>query len=161
MKRPRIPIAAAIAVCLAWAAVEARHLGREQPQTAWEAAPAPDPAAVESSFADLLRERASGRRENALLGLRERTERGPHRGYAWFLLGELAFEDGAYTAAVGHYRRAVEAEPPVGDRVSAFSSARAIDRRLDSLLQGPWRREHPPEIRDLYYLKRRLAGGCE
>lgn len=149
----------AVLAFLAWAAVEARHVGEGPGRP--ESPRAEDRVAIEAAFGPVLRAQNEGRRDEALLALRERETRGPYRGYAAFLLGELAFEEGAYGPAVARYRNAVELEPSVADRDSAFSSARRISQRLDALARGPWK-EHPPaEMRDLRYLQRRLAGGCE
>lgn len=160
--RRRVVLALTAAACLAWAAVEARHLGRGGRAGADPcAARAPDPAAVESSFAPITEARRAGRTEEALLALRDRTARGPYPGYAWFLLGELAHQEGAFGAAVRDYRAAVEADPSVGDRGAAFGAARAMAERLDRLARHPWAQGDPAELADLHYLKRRLAGGCE
>lgn len=116
---------------------------------------------MESSLARAQSLRAAGDSEGAVLFLRQRIAQGPYSGYAWFLLGELAYEAQAYPTAVTHYRKAVETDPSVGDREGAFASGAVIADRLDTLLAGPWAQDRPPEVRDLYYLKRRLAGGCE
>lgn len=158
---PRTALLLAIALALGWAGVEARHLRLGPPAGYRLPAAEEAPAAVEAGFAALQEARRGGRREEALLGLREQAARGRHPGFASFLLGEMAFEEKAYTAAVGHYRRAVEAEPRVGDHDAPFRSGRIIASRLGFLRQGPWAQSPPPEIRDLYYLQRRLAGGCE
>ena len=44
---------------------------------------------------------------------------------------------------------------------AAFDAGGVIEGRLDALLDGPWKNHRPPEIRDLYFLRRRLGGGCE
>jgi len=150
-----------IAVSLGLAAVEARNLGHGAVASDPCASRPPDPVAVEASFGPILTARDQGRPEEALLLLRERTERGPYPGYAWFLLGEMAFGEGQARAAVRHYRRAVEADPSVGDRQSAFRARRVVTERLAGLRTGPWAQDPPPEIRDLYFLQRRLAGGCQ
>jgi cytochrome c-type biogenesis protein CcmH/NrfG len=160
-QRRRAALIAAIGVSLTWAAVEARHLGRREPAPGPSPLVALDAAEVEAAFSDLAAARDGGRREEVMLGLRDRTTRGPHAGYAWFLLGEMAYDEEAFGAAVRHYRKAVETDPSVADRDAAFSSARVIATRLEAILQGPWSTRRPPDVRDLYYLQRRLAGGCE
>jgi len=116
---------------------------------------------VEASFGPISAARDQGRVEEALLLLRDRTERGPYPGYAWFLLGEIAFQEGQLRTAVSHYRKAVDVDPSVGDRQGAFQARRVVSERLAALRGGAWAQQPPPEIRDLYYLQRRLAGGCE
>lgn len=160
-KRAQAALTLAIAVSVAWAAVEARNLTNGSRGRGAVVGTPSDSAAVEASFAPLRKAWEAGRREESLLGLRDRTARGPYAGYAWFLLGEMAYEEGAYSSAVTQFRTAVETDPSVADRGSAFSSARVIAARLEAIRQGPWREQRPAEIRDLYYLQRRLAGGCE
>lgn len=159
----RFLLALGVASCLAWAGVEARHLagsGLSRGPDPCAARP-PDAAAVEASYAAIRAALGDGREEEALLALRERASRGPYPGYAWFLLGEAAYRQGAAAAAVGHWRRAVEADASVADRGAAFGAGRAIARRLAELREGPWAEDAPREIRDLYFLQRRLAGGCD
>lgn len=157
----RFLLALGTLACLAWAGVEARHLGG-LPQGLDPCAARPsDPGAVEASYAAIRAALAEGRDDEALLALRDWARRGPYPGYAWFLLGEAAYHEGAPAAAVGHWRKAVEADATVADRAAAFGAGRAIARRLAELREGPWAENPPPEIRDLYFLQRRLAGGCE
>lgn len=147
---------------LTWGVVEARTLDwtfLTQPSRGH--APVSDPQVVEQSFAELRSALAAGRTEQALLSLRRRAEHGPYPGFSRFWLGELAFAEGAHGAAVRQYRLAVEADPGVADRNTAFDAGVVIDARLTAILEGPWARQRPPEIRDLYYLRRRLGGGCE
>ena len=160
-KSRRVAFVLAISASVIWAAFEARHLGQSQPMPARVGTTSLEPATVEAGLADAIAARKEGRREEALLRLRDRANRGPHVGHALFLLGEMAYEEGAYAAAVRHYRQAVETDPFVADRDSAFSSARKIRTHLDAILAGPWADSRPVEVRDLYYLQRRLAGGCE
>ncbi len=152
---------AAVALCLGWAAVEARHLD-------WHGLGAPPPVViavdrrqVEESFAPIRTDLDADRTEQALLALRRRAEHGTHPGTAWFLLGEIAAAQGAHVAAVRHYRRAVEQDPAVADRHAPFRSGAVIEARLIALLEGAWATDRPPEVRDLYYLRRRLGGACE
>lgn len=163
MARPgrRALLAPAVLACLVWAGVEARNLGSDARRGDPCAARAPEAAAVEASYAPIRDALGQGRDAEALLSLRDRAARGPYPGYAWFFLGEVAYREGAATAAVGHYRRAVETDPSVADRGAAFGAARTLGQRLEALREGPWAANPPPEIRDLYLLQRRLAGGCE
>lgn len=160
MGLPRSALALAAAVCVAWAAVEARNLGAGPRGTDPCALGAPDPAAVEASFGPVRALLDAGRDEEAVLVLRERAAEGPYPGYARFWLGELAFRHGAYAQAVREYRAALEADPSVGDRGAAFDAGRRIAERLGEIRRGPWAGDPPREIRDLYYLQRLLAGGC-
>lgn len=159
--RTRSLLWGAALIFLGWALVEALHVDWRGLTSARPAATPVAPEQVEESFAEIRKAAADGRSEEALLALRRRTERGPHLGYAWYLLGELAAAQGAYPAAVRHYRRAVELDPTIVDRRAAFHAGATIATRLTGLLEGEWAEHRPPEIRDLYFLRRRLAGGCE
>ncbi len=139
-----------------WAVVEARHLEGREPVRC-----GPSRAEVEARFAAAQRQIASGRTEEALLSLRPEAEKGAYRGYARFWLGEIAFLQGAYPEAVRAYRRAVEEAPDLADPDGPFGARQTLEARLAFLRKGPWARNPPREIRDLYYLQRRLAGGCE
>jgi tetratricopeptide (TPR) repeat protein len=116
---------------------------------------------VTASFQPILAARDAGRAEVALLALRVRAEKGPYPGYAWYFLGQVAQREGAFAAAVVNYRKAVAADPTVADRQSAFGAADALRRDLSDLKRSAWARSGPPELADLRYLERRLAGGCE
>ena len=151
----------AVATCLGWAAVEARHLDWSSLGIPPVVVPAMDRRQVEESFAPIRADIDGDRTEQAVLALRLRIEKGPHPGTAWFLLGEVAAAEGAHAAAVRHYRRAVEQDPAVADRYAPFRSGVVIGARLTALLEGPWAVDRPPEVRDLYYLRRRLGGACE
>ena len=160
MGLPRAALALAAAVCVAWAAVEARNLGAVPAGADPCALAAPDPGAVEASFEPVRALLEAGRSEEAVLALRDRAAKGPYPGYARFWLGEIAFRHGAYAQAVREYRAAVETDPSVGDRGAAFNAGRRISERLEEIRRGPWAGDPPREIRDLYYLQRLLAGGC-
>ena len=151
----------AVAACLGWACVEAPGVSWGGPRRGpWAAGP-PDPAAVVASFQPILAVREAGRSEESLLMLRERAEKGPYPGYAWYFLGEAAQREGALAAAVMSYRKAVAADPTVADRQSAFGTSDALRRSLAELKVSAWARSGPPELAELRYLERRLAGGCE
>ncbi len=156
----RKAVFAALALAFSgWAAVEARHLqGRE---TGRILRCGPSRTEVEARFAPVRKQIESGRMEEALLSLRPMAEKGGYRGYARFWLGEIAFRQGAYAQAVRAYRQAVEQAPDLGDPDGPFGARRVLEARLSFLRKGPWARKPPREIRDLYYLQRRLAGGCE
>ncbi|MDF1553953.1 MAG: hypothetical protein P1P84_12865 [Deferrisomatales bacterium] len=154
-------LVAAVVACLGWAAVEAGHVDWSRLGDPPSVVPPVERRRVEESFAAIRADLGADRTEAAVLALRRRTEHGPYAGTAWFLLGEVAAAQGAYVAAVRHYRRAVEQDPVVADRNGPFGSGDVIEARLTALLDGVWATERPPEVRDLYYLRRRLGGGCE
>lgn len=160
-RRERLLLAGAVTVCLSWAAVEARHVSMPPAQPDPCALRPPDPSSVEASYRPLAERVARHETGEVLLALRDRTTRGPFPGYAWFLLGEVAYEEGQLREAVRHYRKAVEIDPTVADRRGALGAARRLRERVETLRSGPWKEDPPEEVRDLYFLQRRLAGGCE
>jgi Flp pilus assembly protein TadD len=116
---------------------------------------------VTASFQPILAARDAGRAEEALLALRERAEKGPYPGYAWYFLGQAAHREGALAAAVMNFRKAVATDPTVADRQAAFGASDGLRRALEDLKRSSWARSGPPELSELRYLERRLAGGCE
>jgi cytochrome c-type biogenesis protein CcmH/NrfG len=160
-QRFRLFVAVAVVGCLAWAALEARRVTWRVPRDVGCSRAPVDPAAVAESFRPILEAERAGREEEALLALRERAEKGPHPGYAWFLLGEAAYQAGAYEAAVRSYRKAVETDPSVTDRGSALRASWALRGNLEVIQKSAWAGSKPPELADLRYLQRRLMGGCE
>lgn len=157
----KLILSALVALCLGWTIFEARNMKMENSGTNPCATAFIPPPIIEAAFSDILKARDEGRREEALLGLQKRAEKGPHNGFAHFLMGELTYEDGAYSPALQHYRKAVETSPSVTDRISAFNSAKVLAKRLEDLRTGPWAGKSSSELKDLFYLQRRLAGGCE
>ncbi|MBI5017914.1 MAG: hypothetical protein HZB55_20790 [Deltaproteobacteria bacterium] len=160
-QRFRSLFAVAVAGCLTGAVLEARHVSWRVPRGGGCAGVGVDPAAVTESYRPILEAQAAGRPEEALLSLQERTEKGPYPGYAWFLLGEAAFREQSYAAAVHGFRRAVEVDPSVTDRGAALRAPSVLRASLDSIQRSNWASTHPPELADLRYLQRRLLGGCE
>jgi tetratricopeptide (TPR) repeat protein len=116
---------------------------------------------VEESFRAILADKDAGRTAEALLALRERSEKGPHAGAARFLLGEIAYADKAYGPALTHYRKAVESDPSLADRASPFRSASKMQDRLEALSKKGWTASGAGALDDYHFLQRRLAGGCE
>ena len=155
--RAGVALALGAALCFVGAGLEARGLSRRPvpPPTHEEA------AVVEASFRDVGSARGAGRAEEALLALRHRAEKGPYPGYAWFLLGELAWEERVLGTAVRNYRKAVELDAGVTDRTAAFASGRTLGERVRWLARSGWPESRPLELADFRYLQRRLSGGCE
>jgi len=122
---------------------------------------APDPARVEGAYKDVLADLDAGRRDEALIALSRRAEEGPHPGAARFLLGEIAYAEGAYRPALDHYREAVRLEPTLADRGGPFGAKKTIRDHLAALRAGPWAGRNDPAMRELFALERRLAGGCQ
>lgn len=160
-QRFRLLIGAAVAGCLAVAAVEARRVTWRAPRERACVGAQADPAVVAESFRSIREAEEGGREEEALLALRERAEKGPYPGYAWFLLGEAAYRARTYEAAVRSYRKAVEVDPSVTDRGAALHASTVLRGNLEVIQRSTWALAKPPELADLRYLQRRLMGGCE
>jgi hypothetical protein len=143
---------------LGWAGWEARQLEQGTLGVACEAGS--DPAAVEKSFAPIMAKYKAGERENSLLALRQRAAKGPYPGYAYYLLGERAFGEKAWGAAVDNYKAGVKADSSVGDHRGAFESGKVILARLEEIKKGVWAGRSPEELKEVNYLLRRLSGGC-
>jgi tetratricopeptide (TPR) repeat protein len=153
----RFLFGAAVTACLAGAAW---YGAKATPPRAAACAPV-SAMQVEESFRDVLAVRDAGRSTEALLALRERSEKGPHPGAARFLLGEIAYADKAYGPALAHYRKAVETDPSLADRSSPFRAAAKMQDRLDALGKNGWTAPGAGALDDYHFLQRRLAGGCE
>ncbi|PLX41037.1 MAG: hypothetical protein C0608_07255 [Deltaproteobacteria bacterium] len=120
-----------------------------------------DPQEVERSYSLALKALKDGKREETLLFLRKRAEKGPHKGGALYLLGNLAYEEGAYTSAVDNYRMALKADRTLGDAGGPFNAKKTILMNMEALKRGPWRGRNTKELSGVNGLLRALNGGCE
>ena len=93
----------------------------------------------------------------------------PNDAYGLVLLGRLYSQQGQIVKAVRSYRRAVELDPDYVDKTTPLYIGDEI-MKLISGARGKLNREKKlkPEdkqiqaaINDIYYLQRRIAGGCE
>ncbi|GAB4261394.1 hypothetical protein [Deferrisoma sp.] len=161
MDRERWVLVGLAALFAAWAALELPGLGRDARARPDPCAARVEPAAVEASYRDTVARLEAGDDAAAVLELRRRAEAGPHPAWAWFWLGEAAYRRGAWAEAVARYARAVDENPAAADRTGPFRSGAVMAERLQAIRSGPWAQDPPPEVRKLYALQRRLAGGCE
>lgn len=110
-----------------------------------------------------------GRTAEALLKLEELSARYPGEAYGLALKGKMLAESGAQSQAIASYAQAVRLNGEHVDKNSPLSRREEISRLVDSGLTTflPKIKAQPADlslkqtIRDLYYLKSRLAGGCE
>jgi tetratricopeptide (TPR) repeat protein len=156
----------AIAVVLAFVAGAAFYLMQVEPGVLFgaqgqECAPVANPREVEASFSEALQLIDEGRGADALLRLTPRADKGPHRGAALYLLGELAFSEKAYGPALDYYKRALETDRMLTDRNSPFNSAGTMTARIEALRAGPFAGKSTPETKVMNYLLRQLSGGCQ
>jgi tetratricopeptide (TPR) repeat protein len=155
-----LPVAAAL-LCLAGAGWYVSRVDASAARRPDCASSAVSRLEVEKSFAEIQALTDAGKREEAVLALRSRVERGPYPGAALFLLGEITYGEGAYGPAVGYFKKALEADPSLSDRDAPFHAARRMLDRAEALRKGPWADNAAPEAPQMNFLIRRLSGGCE
>ena len=155
-----LPVAAAV-LFLAGAAYYASAVDRSALRRPGCDAAYANRAEVEKSYADVLPLLDGGRRDEAVMALRRRAERGPFEGAAHYLLGEAAYAERAYGASMRAYRKALETEPSLGDRDAPFDAGRTMLARAEALRKGPWAGNAAPEAAHMNFLIRRLSGGCK
>lgn len=122
---------------------------------------AADPASVELSYRELAAAVREGKGDTAFLEARRRAEKGPFPAAAYFILGQIAYREGAYQQAMAHYRKAVELGPYLADQNGPLGARGKILYDVEALRNGPWKGQKPQGIADLQYLLRRFSGGCE
>ena len=116
---------------------------------------------VEASYAETLKLIGMGKTDEAVLRLAPRAEKGPHRGAALYLLGEIAYGEGAYGPALSYYKNAVETDQALTDKSSPFNAAATMAERVEALRSGPFAGKRTAETKVMNYLLRQLAGGCQ
>jgi tetratricopeptide (TPR) repeat protein len=159
----RLKTAAVVLALVAGAAfylaqVDAGELfGGAQAQCATSASP----REVEASYAETLKLIDAGKTDEAVLHLTPRVEKGPHRGAALYLLGEIAYGEGAYGPALDYYKNALEADRALTDKSAPFNAATTMAKRVEALRSGPFAGKRTAETKVMNYLLRQLAGGCQ
>lgn len=111
----------------------------------------------------------AGRQQEALLKLEELAGRYPGEAHGLLLKASLLAALGAQDQAVASYAAAVRLQGEYVDQKSPLSRRDEIARLTESGLATalPRLKSQPGDValkqtvRDLYYLKSRLAGGCE
>lgn len=122
------------------------------------------PPEVEKSFEEATALMGAGRTVEALLLLEKRAATAASdRGPALYLLGELAYGEGAPARAVDRYIEALKADPSLSDRNAPFGAAGRMAARSAELRKGRWASldRSSQELARLNYLDRRLGGGCK
>lgn len=110
-----------------------------------------------------------GRPAEALLKLEELSVRYPGEAYGLALKGRILAASGSLSQAISAYAQAVRLNGEHVDKNSPFSRREEINSIVDKGLVEllPKIKAQPGDvslkqtIRELYYLKSRLAGGCE
>lgn len=120
-----------------------------------------DPRTVEESFADELSLMKTGKGDDAVLALTPRTKKGPHRGAALFLLGEVAYGQKAYPSALDYYKQALEADRSLADKRAPFDARDRMLGRVEELRADEIAGRGTAGYKTANFLLRRLTGGCQ
>ena len=120
-------------------------------------------------FAKVIALKESGKHDAALNRLKTLIAKHSENAYGYVLLARLEYAQGSLTNALHAYRKAVELDPDYVDKTTPlFIGTEIMDVITKS--RGKINRERKlkpgdPKIRaavnDIYYLQRRIAGGCE
>ncbi len=111
----------------------------------------------------------AGQSVQAIEELRKIMANNPSDAYASVLLGRLYYQQGRLADAIHSYRKAVQKDPDYVDKKTPLYIGDEI-MELISNARGKLNREKrlkpndtkiQTAINDIYYLQRRIAGGCE
>ena len=120
-------------------------------------------------FAGVLSRQKAGQYETAMKKLREIMQSHGDSAYAHVLMARLSYTQGHLADAIHAYRLAVEKDPDYVDKnTPLFIGKEIMDIITES--RGKLNREKKLKpgdmkirtaVNDIYYLQRRIAGGCE
>ncbi len=113
--------------------------------------------------------REQGRTRQARARLEEIMKSHPDNPRSYVALARLALADGSLVGAIGNYRKAIDARPEYVDKKTPFFIGTEIQAVVtEALRKLPRERKLKPDdttiataLQNVYYLQRRLAGGCE
>jgi tetratricopeptide (TPR) repeat protein len=120
-------------------------------------------------YADVASYNKQGRHTEAMSELKNVMEKYPNKSLSYVYLARLYLDEGRLADSIHNYRRAVEMEPDYVDKKAPLfigAEVRKVVREGVEKLQReqalrPKDKEVGEAIKDVYYLQRRLAGGCE
>ncbi len=115
----------------------------------------------------LLREQ--GKTRQAAARLQEIMKAHPGDPYSFVALARIDLARGSLTGAIGNFRKAVDARPEYVDKKTPLYIGGEIEAVVNEGLEKlPRERQLKPDdqeiaraLQNVYYLQRRLAGGCE
>ncbi len=120
-------------------------------------------------FSEVIALKDAGDYEGAIEKLRKLIAAHGENAYGYVLLARLEYEHGSITDALHAYRKAVEKDPDYVDKTTplfigneimdVITRSRAKVNRERKLRPGD--QKIRTAINDIYYLQRRIAGGCE
>lgn len=112
--------------------------------------------------------RRAGQSAEALLKLDELKRQYPQEGLGELLTGELLMERQVPRQAIEHFYNAVRLDGDFVDRKSALNRhdqlSQLVEAQLPQALERQGKNSDPgveKQVKQLYYLQSRLAGGCE
>jgi len=120
-------------------------------------------------YAQVASYNEQGLHTEAMSELKNVMEKYPNKSLSYVYLARLYLDDGQLADSIHNYRRAVEMEPDYVDKKAPLfigDEVRKVVREGVEKLQReqtlrPKDKEVGEAIKDVYYLQRRLAGGCE
>ncbi|MDH4317811.1 MAG: tetratricopeptide repeat protein [Desulfobulbaceae bacterium] len=123
----------------------------------------------ESIFKDVEALQAKGLYSEALASLEAIIEKHPNISLSKVYLARLYIKLGQMEKAIAEYRKAVEMDPDYVDKKAARFIGPEIKKFVTQsklviekqLADNPDDKPSKKAIKDIYYLQRRLAGGCE
>ena len=125
-------------------------------------------AYLERIYQPVAELRRAGQIAEALLVLDELKRQYPQEGLGELLTGELLMERQVPRQAIEHFYNAVRLDGDFVDRKSALNRHAQLSQLVEAQLpQALERQRQNPEpgaeqqVKQLYYLQSRLAGGCE
>ncbi len=101
--------------------------------------------------------------------LKEIRKAHPGNPHGFVVQARLDLADGSLTDAIANYRRAIDARPEYVDKKTPLYIGKEIEAVVtEALAKLPRERKLKPDdrriaaaLQNVYYLQRRLAGGCE
>jgi tetratricopeptide (TPR) repeat protein len=110
-----------------------------------------------------------GLNDDAMTKLQEVMKTYPGRGQSYVYIAQLSFKSGKLADTIHNYRLAVEKDPDFLDKKTPLFIGHEINGLVTESLEKfgrevklkPNDKEVRNTLEDLYYLQRRLKGGCE
>jgi tetratricopeptide (TPR) repeat protein len=120
-------------------------------------------------YQDVTSNMKQGLYDEAMAKLKSVMEKHPEKPLSYVYLAQLNLKEGKLGESIHNYRRAVDMEPDFVDKRTAMFIGDEISERvregMEKFNREKGLRPNDEEVRrtlkDVYYLQRRLAGGCE
>ncbi len=120
-------------------------------------------------YRDVRHLREQGETRQAMARLKAIMKAHPGNPYSFVAMARLDLADGRLTGAIANFRKAVDARPEYVDKKTPFYIGKEIEAVVtEALAKLPREKKLKPDdksivvaLQNVYYLQRRLAGGCE